>query len=161
MIVFSRSIWKYFPNTGKITGAYIIFYQDGPIGHCTHVPVPMAQSSAESEYNVACTAGMVLANFRMFIHKLLNKDPDIVPYSSSLIILDSKSAVCMSNNVKDNKHTRHVARRVNFVINSKNCKMHRIEWFEGGFQLSEIATKNVGDTDLNPRIKYSMVRLDI
>ena len=28
------------------------------VDHCTHVPVPVAQSSAESEYNAACTAGM-------------------------------------------------------------------------------------------------------
>ena len=39
-------------------GAYIIFYQGGPIDHGTHVPGPVAQSSAEIEYNAACTAGM-------------------------------------------------------------------------------------------------------
>ena len=50
-----------------------------PIDHGTHVPGPVAQSSAESEYNIACTAGMALAHFRVLIHKLLNKDPDIVP----------------------------------------------------------------------------------
>ena len=37
----------------------------GPIDHGTHVPRPVAQSSAESEYNSACTAGIALANFRM------------------------------------------------------------------------------------------------
>ena len=41
--------------------------------------ISAAQSIAESEYNVACTAGMSLAHFRMLIHELLNKDPDIVP----------------------------------------------------------------------------------
>ena len=46
---FSDSIWKDFPDTGRSTGAYIIFYQGGPIDHGTHVPVPVAQSSAESE----------------------------------------------------------------------------------------------------------------
>ena len=33
------------PDTGRCTGAYIIFYQDGPIYHGTHVPGPVAQSS--------------------------------------------------------------------------------------------------------------------
>ena len=67
--------------------------------------MPVAQSSAESEYNAACTAGMALANFRMFIHELLNKDPDIVPDEAPLIILDSKSDICMAKNGKDTKHT--------------------------------------------------------
>ena len=47
------------PDNGRSTGAYIILYQGGPIDHGTHVTGPVAQSSAESEYNAACTAGMV------------------------------------------------------------------------------------------------------
>ena len=39
--------WQDCPDTGISTGAYIIFYQGGPIDHGTHVPVPVAQYSAE------------------------------------------------------------------------------------------------------------------
>ena len=46
---FSYSSWQDFPDTGKSTGAYIILYKCRPIGHGTHVPVSVAQSSAESE----------------------------------------------------------------------------------------------------------------
>ena len=35
---FSDSSWQDFPYTGIITGAYIIFYQSGPIEHGIHVP---------------------------------------------------------------------------------------------------------------------------
>ena len=59
---------QYCPDTGRSTGAYIIFYKGGPIYHATHVPGPVAQSSAESEYNAACTAGMDSAHLRMLIH---------------------------------------------------------------------------------------------
>ena len=45
---FSDSSWQDCPDTGRSTGAYIIFYQGGIIDHVTHVPVPVAQSSAES-----------------------------------------------------------------------------------------------------------------
>ena len=38
--------------------------------------------------------------------------------------------------------------------------MHNIDWCEGGLQLVDIATKNVDDPDLTPRMKYIMVRLD-
>ena len=62
-MAFSDSSWQDFPDTGRSTGAYIIFYQGKPIYYGTHVPGPVAQSSAESEYNAACTAGMVLAQF--------------------------------------------------------------------------------------------------
>ena len=87
---FSDSSWQDCPDTGRSSGAYNIFYQGGPIEHGTHAPGPVAQSSAESEYNAACTAGMDLAHFRMLIHELLNKELDIVPEEAPLIFLDSK-----------------------------------------------------------------------
>ena len=41
------------------------FYQDVPIDHCKHVLGQVAQSSYESYYNAAYTAGMSLAHFRI------------------------------------------------------------------------------------------------
>ena len=49
----------------------------------------------------------------------------------------------MANNGRDTKHTRHIARRMHFVRNVEKCKMHKIEWREGGLQLADIGTKNV------------------
>ena len=40
---FSDSSWQDFPDTGRSTGAYIIFYQGGTIDHVIHVPGPVAQ----------------------------------------------------------------------------------------------------------------------
>ena len=42
LMAFSDSSWQDFPDTGRSTGAYIIFYQGGPIDHGTHVPGPVA-----------------------------------------------------------------------------------------------------------------------
>ena len=83
----------------------------------------------------------------------------MVPKEATLIVLDGKSAMCMAKNGTDTKHTRHIARRMNFVRNRKKCKMHKIDWYEGGLQLSGIGTKNVSEPDLTPRMKYIMVRL--
>ena len=69
LMVFSDSSCQYCPDTGRSTGAYIILYQGGAIDHCTHVPGPFAQPSAESEYNTSCTAGMDLSHLRMLIHE--------------------------------------------------------------------------------------------
>ena len=73
---------------------------------------------------------MALAHFRMLIREFLNKDPDIFTEEAPMIILDSKSAVCMTNIYKDTKHTRHIARKVNFVSNGENCRMHKVDWCE-------------------------------
>ena len=79
LMAFSYYSWHYCANTDRSTGSYIIFYQVGPNYHSTHVPRPVDLSSAESCYNASCTVGMALSHFRMLIHELLNKDPNIFP----------------------------------------------------------------------------------
>ena len=90
----------------------------------------------------------------------MNKDPDLVPEEDPIIIVDSKSYVCMAKNGKDTKYTRLIARRVHFVRNGENLKMPKIYWCEGGLQLADIANKNVGEHDLTPRMKYVMVIIE-
>ena len=123
LMAFSDSSWQDFPDTGRITEACIIFYLGGLIDHGTHVPGTVAQSIAESEYNAACTTGMALAHFRMLIHELLNEDPEMVLKKAPLIVLDSKSAMCMAKNGKDTKHTRHIARIMYYVRNGEKCSV--------------------------------------
>ena len=68
--------------------------------------------------------------------------------------------MCVAKNGKDTKHARRIERIIHFVKNGENCKMHKIDWCEGGLNLLDIATKNIGEHDLTPRMKYIMVRLD-
>ena len=96
----------------------------------------------------------------MLIHELLNKDTEIVPEEDPLMILDIKSDVCMANNGKDTEHTRKIAKKVYLVRNGETCKMHNIDWCERCLQLADILTKNVGESDINPRMKYIMVRIE-
>ena len=103
---------------------------------------------------------MDLAHFRMLINEVLNKDPDIVPKEAPLIVMDRKSAMCMAKNGKNTKHNRHIARIMHLVRNGEKCKMHKIDWCQGGLQLADIGTKNVSEPDLTPRMKYIMVRLE-
>ena len=62
LMVLSDSSCQYCPDTGRSTGAFMIFYQGVPIDHGAHVSGTFSQSSEEREYNVACTAGMTLAH---------------------------------------------------------------------------------------------------
>ena len=38
--------------------------------------------------------------------------------------------------------------------------MHKIDWCEGGLKLADIDTKNFGEPDLTPMMKYIMLRLE-
>ena len=103
---------------------------------------------------------MALAYFRVLMNELLNKDTDLVPEEAPLILLDGKSDTYMANNGKDTKHTRHIAKRMDLVRNGEKGKMRKIDWCEGGLKLSDIATRNVVEHNLTPRMKYILVRLD-
>ena len=84
----------------------------------------------------------------------MNKDSDIVKEEDPLIILGSKSTVCMAEKCKYTEHTRKIEIITYFLRNGEKCKMNNIELCKGGLQLAEIATKNFGEDDLTPRIKY-------
>ena len=58
---------------GRSTISYFVFYQGVTIDNCTHVPVPVAQSSSESDYNAACTTVMALEHFRMLNNELITR----------------------------------------------------------------------------------------
>ena len=62
---------------------------------------------------------MALAHCRVLNNELLNRDPDVVPEQAPLVILDLKSAVCMTKNSTDTKHTRNIDRRMQFVRNGE------------------------------------------
>ena len=84
----------------------------------------------------------------------------MVPEEAPLIVLKSKSSMCMAKNGRDTKHTRHISRRMNLVRNEETCKTHKIDWCEGGMQLAYIGTQNESEPDQTPRMRYIMVRLE-
>ena len=65
----------------------------------------------------------------------------------------------MANSVKYTKHTMNISRRVAFVRYGETCKNCKIDQCEGGLQLADIATKNVRENDLDPRMKYITVSI--
>ena len=50
----------------------------------------------------------------------------------------------MANNGNDTKHTRHIAKILNFVRNGEKWNMNKVYWCEGGLKFSDIADKNIG-----------------
>ena len=45
-------------------------------------------------------------------------------------------------------------------MNVEKCKTHKIDLCEGCLKLTDMATNNVGDNDLNTIMKYIMVIID-
>ena len=66
----------------------------------------------------------------------------------------------MSKNGKDTKHNIHIVRRMDCVRDGERCNLNNIDWCEGGLQFADNGTKNVGEPDLTPRMKYIVVRLE-
>ena len=62
---------------------------------------------------------MDIENLMILNNEFMRKNPGVVPEQGPFIILDSKSEVCMENNGKDTKHTRHIYRIMHFVINGE------------------------------------------
>ena len=62
----------------------------------------------------------------MLIHKLLNKEPDIVTEEAPLIVLNGNSSMCMTNNSENTKRTRHTASTMHFVRNGEKCMMQNL-----------------------------------
>ena len=67
---------------------------------------------------------MSLSHLRILIHEFSNKDPGIFPQEYPLIILDSKSDVCMAKNGKYTNHKSNIAIRVHFLRNGENGQMY-------------------------------------
>ena len=105
-----------------------MFYQVGKFYHCTNVLGSVAQYSAESDYTAACNTGIFLLHFRIINNNFLNKYLGLFQEQAPLLILAGKSAVCVVNNGKDNKHTRKIARIMHFVINGEEYNLHNTVW---------------------------------
>ena len=84
----------------------------------------------------------------------------MVPEQLPIIILDRKSAVCMSKNRKDTRHTRKISRRMPFVRNYEEWNLHKPVWCEGGLELADIGTNKVRGDELNNTLGYDRVRID-
>ena len=128
LMFFSNYRLKYCIDTGRIKGAYIVFYRGVPLYHCAHVTVPVSQYSSESEYNAEYNSATDLAHLRILKNKFLKKYSDVFPEQPHLIILDSKSAIWMDNNGKYTKHTIHIYRIINLVRNGEDCNFNKIVW---------------------------------
>jgi hypothetical protein len=166
ILAFSDASWQDCPDTGRSTAGELIFCQGGIIHAKSHVPVPIAMSSGESEYNSSCSACMASSHLRMLLYdykylgtKHYNKVHQMLHIAPSILMVDNQAAVQMGMNDKQTKLTRHIARRFHYVREGVKSGIHKLYWIPKDHQLADILTKTQAATLINPHLHRAMFRL--
>ena len=146
VITFTDSSWNDCIDTGRSTGANLTMIQGGAVDYGSHLPVPVAMSSGESEYIAAAVACMKASHLRMMGYDFENMGkPDYEPmnmkYPPAHIIIDNEAARAMSECNKDTPGNRHVARRYHYVRQGTLLNEHKFQWVSTKFQLANPLTK--------------------
>ena len=167
LIVFSDASWQDCPDTGRSTAGELVYCQGGYVHARSHVPVPVAMSSAESEYMSACSACMAASHVRMLLlydYKYLgtaryNQVNQILDIAPSVLMVDNQAAVQMGMNDRQTKLTRHISRRFHYVREGIKQGLHKLYWISKDHQLSDILTKTQSSTIINPLLNRAMFHL--
>ena len=154
LVTFTDASWQDDTDTGRSTCGRISFFQGGAIDHSTHVPVPVAMSSAEAEYLGAAGAATSAAHLRMLWYdfRCLGQRHYSVEAMEleppSIIMIDNEAAIAMAGSDKDTARTRHISRRYHFVRQSVSMKQLVLRWIGTKFQLADFLTKSGKFTEL-------------
>ena len=95
------SSWQDCPDTGRSTGAFVLFSQGGALDYNTFVPSPVAMLSAEAECIAGAMAGMAMSHIQMLQNKLSGYEADIIKNGPITMFCDSARAVTIVNSEKD------------------------------------------------------------
>jgi hypothetical protein len=140
MFGFTDSSWNDDQDSGYSTGCFVITYMGGIVDHSSHMPDPVALSSAEADYNAGCVAFMAASYLRIMLCEFEGIKDEEKP--ATMIYFDSKSAIAMGANYKDTKHTRRFMQRFHYVRQNIAANRFASSWITTEFQLADIGTKN-------------------
>ena len=156
--LFTDSSWQDCPDTGRSTGGYLLYHQGGIIDGGSFVPIPVAMSTAEAEYNALAHAMQATVSNRQTIHELYGNHPD-TPLSIPFYC-DSESALAMGENLKDTKRTRHIQRRYHYVRDQMGMRAFIGHKIDGTLNPSDTGTKNLGSETLSVHHDVMHTRVD-
>jgi hypothetical protein len=166
LVCFSDASWQDCPDTGRSTAGELIYCQGGYVHARSHVPVPVAMSSAEAEYMSACSACMAASHVRMILYdykylgtKEYSDADQMTSIAPSILMVDNQAAVQMGMNDRLTKLTRHISRRFHYVREGIKRGLHKLYWISKDHQLSDILTKTQAATLINPLLERAMFRL--
>ena len=148
-LTYYDSSWQDCPDTGRSTGSFLILHQGGVIDYNSFLPVPVAQSSAEAEYNAGAIAAMASAHTRYLDDDFENlgrsvrerKAYDESRMLPACLLSDSQSCIAISNSYKNTPKTRHIERPFHYLREGTMRKKHKSFHIAEENQLADIGTK--------------------
>ena len=122
------------------------------------MPIPVAMSSAEAEYNQDCLACMATGNMRMTLNNIegiQEGSKEDIPVD---ILMDNKSAVDMSVSFKDTKYARNIHRRFHFVKTGVEQLWHKLIWISNQYMVADVTTKILCNKPLEDQTQWFMTK---
>ena len=122
------------------------------------MPVPVAMSSSEAEYNEACLAHMATGNMHMTLNHIegvQEGSKDDLPVD---ILMDKKSAVDMSVYFKDTKNARHIRRRFHFVKQGVDPSWNKLKWIGNQYMGADVMTNILCKKPLEDQTQWFMTK---
>jgi hypothetical protein len=163
IIVFSDASWQDCPDTRRSMAGELIYCQGGYIHAKSHVPVPVAMSSTESEHMSACLACMATSHIWMLLYdykhlgkKWYNKVNQMLDIAPSVLMVNNQAAVQMGMNDWLTKLMRHILRHFHYMCKGTKQGLHKLYWISKEHQLSNILTKTQSATIINPLLNQAM-----
>ena len=144
ILLFTNSSWQDCPDTSRSTGCYCTYVHGSLVDSASFVPSPIAMSSAEAEYNAAAFGLTAALHTKQVYNFFMQRHPDS-PVTIALFT-DSASAICMMNNNKDTKRTRHIERRIHFLRHARQQGLFVPFKIAGELNPADLGTKNLTDT---------------
>ena len=147
LIGFTDASWQDCVDTGRSTSGFKIFLQGGLIDANSTLNVPVALSSAESEYMGACNCAAMLCHLRELVYDINNLGlstydiDDIKGNPPSVLLVDNQATVKMGESYKVTSKTLHIARRWHFVRSGQEQNLFKLHWIAGESQLADDMTK--------------------
>ena len=164
-MTFHDSSWQDCVDSGRSTGSYVILHYGGIIDYNSFLPVPVAQSSAESEYNTGAVAAMASAHTRYLDDDFKHlgqpaeerKSWDERHMEPSCLISDSKACIAISLSKKNTPKTRHIERRFHYLREGTIRKRHKCFYIKEENQLADIGTKAPESSKFWNRVKKMFI----
>jgi hypothetical protein len=140
-VTFTDSSWADCDDQ-RSTACYVILIQGGPVDASSHVPAPIANSSAESETNALSVAAMQTSHVRQIYCDIMYGDRE-APYTVP-VFMDSTAGMDVAKNERGTKKTKHIERRWLYGRQQQQEGRIKIYHVDGvKYQLADLGTKAV------------------
>jgi hypothetical protein len=137
----------------------MIFHNGALIKANSTMPTPVAMSTSEAKYMVACSATMATAHIRMLLYDMLylgtkqwRESSQHLPSIPAILMINNEATVQIAKNGKLTRKARHIKQRFHFVRQGQQDGIHQLHWIPCNSQLANILTKMQLSGKIDPHL---------